>query len=328
MTEAQFRALSREFRRGIVAYGCSETQLRLLLLLCDETLDSNQLEGRVDTVKWSLALSWRPRDLERRIWDELVKLMIIDFNAGQGTYQLRADMNAWWRPGAADASANDLRAGQELPLVCERPLSEAQSELSRQAVLARIDAERGDQPDSPTPAGSQPNHPKDWGSEWKRLQAALATGTVEQEFGPEEGAQVARGGATKVSRGCDKSVAGVRQKRKEPPGGQLQLHRGIYACNASIEDHALIPRQKCRAPDPEQSAQAWAWLRSIDVHDSLSMKNNRWRWSLLCREDPGYVLGLSGALEAGIERAKRYGKRMANPLGYLATKARGDGKLK
>ena len=59
-----FRMLSRQFRRGMLAYGCKPNQVRLLLILCDETYDSDEVVGRVDFVRWGLELQMRSDKLQ------------------------------------------------------------------------------------------------------------------------------------------------------------------------------------------------------------------------------------------------------------------------
>ena len=324
LSQAQFWELSKIFRRSLRSWRFKPIEIRLLLMLCEETFDSERLVGRAELTRWSLELNLREDKLRKGPWREVCILSVVDFNAGQGTYELRPDMARWSFRGLR--ASNDLRAGQELPLVAERPVSGAYTEICRETVLT--EAGKGVQPCPPAPAGSQSS--KDWGPEFKRLSAAIASGTVEQEFGPQapdnfsvtpltENSSVPGG---LIRRGPAEKSAGV-----DPPGN-ARVAQAAEKSAVPIAKLSLDLKAKLAIGSAEKSAAAFRWLESIDKNRALSsVKRCREQWLCLCRRDPDYVLvKLAGALEAN-GRVDSDGKPIENPLGYVAFKARADRKL-
>lgn len=315
LDEGAFRLLSRQFRRSILAYGCKPNQVRLLLVLCDETFDANQIAGRVDLIKWGLALQMRADKLQSGPWTEVCNALIVDFDPGIGAYQLRPDIRCWSRIMAGDLK--NLSVIQELPLVGARPLSESLSELSREAVLKRADLAEVDQPRATTPDEAQSVSYRE--GDFKRLSAAIASGTVDVEFPNALLPAVAEKSAA-VRRKNPPQMAEKSAVMEKPTNQRLAK---VAEKSATIRSD-LIGTKDLILSVAEKSAAAWTWLSSIDANRALALRTNRSQWEKLCRSDPDYVLE---RLRLALEAQRQKGREITNPLRYVAATARNDKRL-
>lgn len=325
--EVQFRKLSTALRHNMVAYGFGKNELRLLLILCEETFDDNKLEGKADLAAWSLLLDMRFDKLRDGAWRDLIQCQVVDFNQGQGSYELRPDIAHWSRL-RGPVLENNLRAGQELPLVAERPVDETLSLMSRETVLTEAPPFEGVQPQLAAPAGSQSS--KDLGGEFKRLIKALDTNSVEIEFPQDQSADKIPVNAKENLSASGGKIRRVMAEKsaatQHPPDEAVAITAEKSA--APIAKLSFLKKAKLAISPAEKSAAALRWLRNIDKHGAMAMSLCLNQWSGLCRKDPDYVLcSLQGALERGIRLAQSEGREIVNPLGYVAKKARQDGKL-
>lgn len=133
-------------RRNLVAYAFKPLEVLALLVLCDETFDCGAVQGRVELGRWAGMLGLRA-DKFRQLWGGLLQSGVVDFNAGQGTYELRPDPSCWAqavvrlrvRTDGRFLDRQDLAVGQhELPLRAERPVSEAMSSVSRDLAVGAL----------------------------------------------------------------------------------------------------------------------------------------------------------------------------------------------
>lgn len=320
---------SRALRQGIIAYDFLPREVLLLLILCEETFDRGAVQGKTDLVGWSRRLSMRPDKLRREVWSELLKTGVIDFNEGQGTFQLRPAMRDWSRTRSLRVPVNDVGAGQELPLTAERPLSESLSELSRESVLVQ-GTEAANGASALAPAGSPPPI-KDWAAEFRRLAAAVAAGRVEEEFGDVLAAE--KSAAPSEQGPAEKSAVSVAEKSAAT---QASENGGLGRGEGGAAEKSAVPiasyssdRNKAKlAMAAEKSAAAWRWLESLDKRGHLREPRCANQWGGLCARDPGYVLEkLKGALARGQELAAVRGGEVGDPLAYMARKAREDRKF-
>ncbi len=79
------------------------------------------------------------------------------------------------------------------------------------------------------------------------------------------------------------------------------------------------------APLSDKSADALAWLASVDFKRRLEDPIAGPQWLDLCRRCPNYVLG---RLKSKLEISEGKGNRVNDPLSWLSFKARDDGKMK
>lgn len=314
LSEADYRILSTAFRDAILDYGCKPNQVRLLLMLCRETFDDNRLAGAVDLTKWGLRLGIRSDKLEQGPWREVCDALIVDWNPGQGTYELRPDIRTWSRIVGL-AHHKNLSAVQELPLVVSRPVSEALSEVSREAVLHKTDSGPGMQPGRISNDDTQ-SSPHDW-------QAELAA--LKQSLGP---ANPRAPAAEKSAMTWRKNPPQMAEKSATPqPSAERHLTK-VAEKSATIRSDLILKKDLIFSA-AEKSAEAWSWLRSIDLHRALALATNRAQWERLCQKDPDFVLSdLRKALNSGLLKAKQHGKELENPLGYVARAARNAKRLR
>ncbi len=129
--------MSKLLRHGLRVYDFKLTEVLLLLILCEETLDVNCPKGEVRFEAWWKELgleSWRKF---RPHWEAVVSAGVVDYNEAEGKYQLRPDTAQWSRMRGLRVPNQNLRVESELSLVAERPLSDALSELSRENALEK-----------------------------------------------------------------------------------------------------------------------------------------------------------------------------------------------
>lgn len=328
MTEGQFWDLSKALRRSLVAWRFKPQEIRLLLILCDETYDSLRLRAPADLCRWSLHLQMREDKLRNGPWKELCNLWVVDFNAGQGTYELRPNMANWCIRGARVLNNDDLRAGQELPLVAERPVSVAYTELCREKVLTEASANKGDRPCAPAPAGSQSS--KDLSEDFKRLQIALSRGTVEQEFpaqSPDNSSVTPLTEKLSASGGKIRRVTAEKSAGMDPPGNS-QVASTAEKSAAPIAKLSFDLKAKLAISPAEKSAAAFEFLQRLDKRGALNLTRCRSQWAGLCEKDPEYVLVKLGGAWQVTQGFDSDGRPIENPLAYVARKARSDHKLR
>lgn len=150
-TREEMAACSRAFRAGLLECYLEgtlrPTELALGLVLCEGTFDAGRARGFIRLDDWARRLGLIERKGLRTdkcglVLKTLNTLGAVDLNAAQGTFELRPDADLWSfraRSHRARAFSNGAAAA-ELPLRCERPLSE---QLSQDA---RDRAARGEQP--------------------------------------------------------------------------------------------------------------------------------------------------------------------------------------
>lgn len=334
----EYWAMSRALRRGLVRYGFKPTEVLLVLILCEETFDAGRLSGRADLGRWSaeLGTAWPERKLRKLVWEELIAVGVVDFNAGQGTYQLRPDMKSWSRTREPRAPRDDLRNGGQLPLVAERPLSEALSEVSREAVLDAA------QPGQET-AGPQTLRRGDYRAQWELVRLAAETGRTDTAALAGSAARPLRAdikGAVENSAAPPQegpvNFAGAGGKFRRPP---VENSAGMQVAH-SPPDAELFTKPLAKLARSDQLAsygaaeksagtpsEALSWLEAIDRHGHLRQNGRSVRqWSELCARDAGYVLGkLRKAYESALAE---YGSGMRDPLAFCARVARDDRRLR
>lgn len=325
----EFRAWSAALRAGMVAYGFLPTEVLLLLILCEETFDRNELAARADVPAWARRLGMRPDKL-RPVWEELIGIQVVDFNAAAGWYQLRPALESWTNVRALRVPRN-LRAGAELPLKLERPIDEALSSMSReQALLAPRGALSG-AGDSPAPSGSQlsgrqtalewhrqirASHPA---SEWPAFQAEFEMRlAAEKSAGPGENIPEKLSAASADFSAARKSPAltAVLRGRAGPVEKSAALPYRVTSLVSAVPETSLVSRE-------EKSAAACRWIGDVDTENCLAQMNCRQQWEELCNRDPDYVLTkLKKALRLAMATTE-----IRNPLGFLARKCRDDRKF-
>ncbi len=230
------QALSRRLRRGLYQYDFRPLEILALIVLCEETFDRHLMvpgpdpavpatwchrpvaggtTHPADFARWSKLLGLRGDKFRRQVWTELVKLLVIDWNENQATYELRPEISHWSRLRAYRVPVIEEDPAQDyLPLPEERPLSESLSECAREAALEadppaiHDGSSRGDEtlisprevthppaaPDAPeplsAPAGkvraSSPrllqNETPAVTVDWAALRESISRGTVDQDF--------------------------------------------------------------------------------------------------------------------------------------------------
>jgi hypothetical protein len=323
MTEADYALCSRELRRGLVARDIKPTEVLLVLILLDESLDASprQPSGRVDLLKWAGNLDMRVDKLER-VWNEVCALGIVDFNCAEAKFQLRPNY-ANWSIARGFRVPQNLRAGQELALVADRPLDDALSSLSRETVLNK--AEQKVPETSAAPAGSQCF--PDIESQFKLLKDAIDQNRVEQVF-PE---------AFRIAAEKSAELANVPAEKSADPPAEKSA-----AQNGPVKSAFCAPAEKSSEPiassdqnikakltkAAEKSAAAWRWLQSIDSFGALRMTRCENQWKKLCSQDPDYVLNsLKHKLELDIPKKERARDPIRNRLGWIAEIARDERRL-
>lgn len=323
---AEARAYSRALRQGIVLYDFKPTEVLLLLILCEETFDRDQFEQPLNLESWAASLAQPVRKL-KPVWQELITLGVIDFNQGQGTYQLRPDLNVWSRMRGLRVPTN-LRTGSELPLTVERPLDESLSSLSRESVLSRAD-HLGSQVDNTRPGPLQSNPAVR--VDFPRLIEAIGRGTVAEEFPDYCPAEKSAGPGGEIIRGpVDKSAGAVAEKS----AGHKTQQNGVFArfsggpaekSAAPIASLASLKTSKLAIGEvAEKFAEAWRWLEEIDVMRHLQVPNCAKQWHMVCKRDPVYVLE---KLKPALIRAQAR-LEVSDPLAYLARKCRDERRFK
>lgn len=323
-----FRALSAELHRGLVAYGLKPIEVLLLLILCDETFERDQVAGKVDLERWARMLGWRADKLERMVWRELTEVLrIVDHNAAEGTYQIRPDYRAWppyrgWR-----AKAHDHGPDLEFQFSAERPLSEALCERSREAAL-RENGRRSHEPPAVLLQGQKE-------PDWKGLMAAIERGTVEQDFPVAEksaglssqpGGKIRQNGngppsekSAMTQTSAALALASVAEKSSQNPQLAVAEPASFQKKLSSASRRPQAAEKSAGAPD------AFAWLESLDRTSCLVDPVVAAQWRELCERDPGYVLGkLRRRYEARAAKLKREGDQVERPLGLLSVMARDD----
>ena len=152
--------MARRWQWGMNRYDFKPRERHFLGVLTEETFHRFAAPGtgarpRFAPVKGGTTL---PADFKRwagfldlelyqlmAIWRQLVKLEVIDWNKTEARYEIRPEVSLWsclrgrrGRGAEAEAEAADgLAAEPILPLVDERPLSAAQSEVAREEAVAR-----------------------------------------------------------------------------------------------------------------------------------------------------------------------------------------------
>lgn len=208
------QALSRRLRRGLYQYDFRPLEILALIVLCEETFDRTRMTPGpdpaapatwvhlpvtggttlpADFARWSKLLGLRGDKFRRQVWTELVKLLVIDWNENQATYELRPEISHWSRLRAYRVPVTEEDPAQEyLALPDERPLSESLSECAREAALeaeppAINDCRsRGNEtltqptaPEEPLPSGTVNPAPV---VNWAALRESITRGTVDEDF--------------------------------------------------------------------------------------------------------------------------------------------------
>ncbi len=155
MQDLKCAAMSCSFRTGLgeLASGregikLRPNELRLGYQICLETFDAGLESGRCtdeDLDRWARLLNLKDSkgfrgDKVASILNTLKDLGIVDINPGQGTFEPRPHPQVWLRARAMRArefTGAVSSHAPELQLRAERPLSEALSELSREAATGQ-----------------------------------------------------------------------------------------------------------------------------------------------------------------------------------------------
>lgn len=335
MTGQEFICLGQSLCHLLIDYKFKPTEIRLLLIMKEETLDAEKIEGTIDLDKWAKRLrgDGRPDKLKDEVWNELVKSQVVDPNYAQGTYRLRPDPISWSKDRGMRRPEENLRTGQELNLTAARPLSDAMSDLSLDAALQKGSAalaQHGVTGGTSVPAGSQAS--------------GIATASLDREVSPADFARL-RGDldnfATAVvadkSATMDKSATGAMADKSAnqdcpvKPARDATADLSATALLASYQ--GTVQKAKLAKGTADLSAKAWHWLAQWDRNETLKAQNRNARrfaqeWQTLCERQPKYVLD---HLKRVIERphvAERMRKDPGwDPLAFLAGVARKDAKF-
>ncbi|MDB6022908.1 MAG: hypothetical protein JWQ04_2765 [Pedosphaera sp.] len=289
---AHCRAYSAALCRGLVSYRLMPNEVLLLLILEGETFARNLIEGKVDLDAWARRLRLTTAKLEKRYWQPVVELLIVDSNEGQGTFQLRPFMQDWSRVRGL-RNPNNLCAEPELPLVAERPLDDALSSLSREKALSESGAAPSGGPaENSSPAGAHSTSVPDWAGFRNDL----------TRLTPDELA------------------------KKYPPvkAGEILALPGQSAVSAKTAQTKSVAVSNFVSTELSQAA--WLWLQSIDGKGRFADALVTRQWQALCANEPAYVLQDLRRRWEKVQREVRAGERRgehvpADPISYLSRKA-------
>jgi hypothetical protein len=305
-------------------------------------------------------------DKAERILKTLVELGIVDVNQAQGSFELRPDAAGWSRlRGLRSDWQPDLSEGGELPLREERLLSEAISENSREKALEGALAPERDwgaycaQLKSAVLRGTVEEEFRDILDSSSSASAKSADDLVRRN--PPNAS--AKSDATETCEKAPKSAASEKSDamRRNPPNASAKsdaakiCEKAPKNAASDLADAkpsrtraqaskalslALVQKAKAigakacarevSAKSADDAAAALDWVRGIDALGHLARGGwVRDRWEALCQSEPRYVLGkLRGTLEDR-ERRVAAGKlpAVADPLAWLAAKARAEGRM-
>jgi predicted nucleic acid-binding Zn ribbon protein len=323
---------SRALRSGMIDYDLLPNEIRLLLLLCDETLDEGVLIGRVNLEKWAARLRMREAkglrvDKCAKVFKNLCDLLIVDLNGAQGTYQLRPYASDWSRTRALH---RDKKTQDELSLCAERPLSESLSELSREKALLGV----------PEPAE------RNWHALFTEMNAAVQAGPEAVErfqqahpglFSAEKSADVRRKNpptnsansadaqnaqSFQVFAGVWPGVPSSAEKSAESAKPASPVHTRAQAVASLASD---VQKAELAKASSDKSAEALEWVRSVDRMGQLADPVYGPQWETLCLKYPTYVLG---RLKRRFEMSEQDEPgKLSDPLAYLSRKAREEGRM-
>jgi len=314
MTETDCVQWSRKFRAGLLDYDLRPNELRLALVLCEASFDAGEVKAPVNLRGWAVRLELRDGkgyrvDHSRRLFDELQALGIVAVNAAEAMFELRPDAGGWSRvrslrtrqPAAGESSENS----DDLPLRDVRELDEALSSDNRANALAAPVATKTS---GPTTVGV------DRSALFSELRVALQSGDKDKLA-----ALAASSRQILSSDFSDRTSSSENSAEHSVPG----------PARALASSSSGVPKLEL-AKTPEKSAEAQAWLSSVDKHGDLRGRYGP-QWLALCQAHPDYVLTkLRGALEDNRRRVARQEAgvfAVARPLAWLSRKAREEGRL-
>ena len=295
-----FVRLSVAMRRGLLIYDLCPVERDLAGLLILETFDQGRCRAPVRLEAWAMRLgrmSARADKLERLAFKPLVELGLVDLNAGQGTYELRPNIETWsklraWRSHSQPANGTpDLSPA----LAVARPLDEALSSWSREQTLA------GEEQKAESRKLTMGLADKSAG-EWRINPPAVADKSTTQETPITTGLSSGLGATADKSAGLQLLAAAA-----------LKLSNKAAAASCTADLSATI------APGQDPTATALAWLESIDERGMLRVPAFAVQWLKLCQERPDWILSRARRRLAEVQPA--------NPLGFLAKMARDEGLL-
>lgn len=316
LTADQAAVLSAALDRGMVCYDLKLVEVLLLLILKRETYGCRRLVAPVRLTAWARELGMRPDKLQRLYFEELQRLLILDVNAGQGTYQLRPEMKFW--SVARGRRVRDLEkqagADPELPLETDGLLEDALSQTATESVL------RGTEVPGSALAGQERNGPRG-ACDWDGLRRSLDR---PENFAASAAADLSAGAVENFAAGAAEKSAAMEVPRKPPLGGAADKSAELFTGPLKLSlAQALKAKAKLSYRTADKSAtpeQALAWLRQVDSGRQLGQPAVLAQWQALCESDPRYVLQtLRGRLEDRVKNSTE--GPLAKPLGWLATVA-------
>lgn len=336
---------------GIICYDLRPIEVLLLLVLKAETYRRQSLSAPVRLEAWAAQLGMEVRKL-RPYWRELVLLGIVDANQGQGSYSLRPDA-AMWSKTRGRRSAASIPGHPELPLIAERPLDAALTEVAVEKVLS-----------PKSNVQSRTVTAEDWHALRESLSCPEKLGgppspgygavkAAEKSAGA--GAEKFSGGGGKIRRGAAEKSAGPQVADTGPPGelftvftdpyslaeaqplkaeAELSFKAAEKSAGAVIADSRLPIAEGQRAGTmadgkgqmanrQQRIAAAMDWLQRVDSRRRLARVDVLSQWEDLCQREPEYVLG---KLRRRYEEP--HNAPLSNPLGWLAQVAIEDGRLR
>lgn len=338
--EAAARAfvLSVRFREGLRDYAAGHrlrpTEFYLAQLLCLDSFDRGELRGAVDLVRWALALNMRDARGARAdkcapVLCSLKELGIVDVDPARGTFELRPDWTMWSRLQALRSAPT--ASTSELNLCADRPLSEALSEVSREAALTNGGRSGGA---TAVHFGRLKEALKQGPEAVEKLLSEFATSWRAEDVPPYQGPSPKFGG-------------GVRQnlpQASSAKGGEAEVVEKMGLCAASPKfggtslalaelssDLKAEAKLKLPASSPVKADEAMRWLESVDRAGRLGRQEVLAQWSELCDREPGYVLR---KLRWHFEEYENHWRRpdnptpVSDPLAWMSRKAREERKLR
>lgn len=335
----QAAVLGQALELGMVRFDLGLVEILLLLILKRETYGQGRLRAPVRLEAWAAELGKRVDKLSP-YWRNLVELKIVDFNAGQGSYQLRPQMQFWSVARGRRAPEKQADGTLKLPLQADRPLDEAYTAVATESVLRGGTEVSGAGPTGQEKTGATTEPPKGArGAEaavapnWQGLRQWLDQGgEIPEDLSAEVPAEKAAAGAAKLAGApADKSAA--MEVAKSPPVTRAaDLSAGLFTgplklslaqalkAKAKLSSRAADLSAGPDPGDPEASARALEWLRKVDTAGQLGQARVLAQWTELCGRDPRYVLSvLQGRLEDRLHNSSE--GPLAKPLGWLATVA-------
>jgi hypothetical protein len=346
-------------RAGLLAAeGLTPTQKDLGHLLVLESYDRGAVRAVLDLEGWARRLRVRdargPRpDKLRRVLEELVNCGVADVNTVENWVELRPHPEDWLEARLLRADNRGATAGAGsavqpyLALRSERELAEAMSAVSREkatSVAATVPLPRDGKDNGVGEVSvGKPDLVQALFSTLKsELNANASTEEIDRKIAEEIAAaglaassagkaDVGEGGCGGKSRRTevagDGALGGVTAKAADPSIASLVLLKKLATSSGGEPSRSGGTRAGTgagSAKDAEFTLRAVHALRAVDLTGELENPRVSRQWSPLLERNPGYVFE---KLLPAYERAKKSGKKVENPVAYMAIIGVCEGKL-